>query len=355
METEEQYKGESSVDMQKPSGRNMRHSGPRQGCLFGFVTGCLVALIAPFLLIGGCSMILFSNIDTVNDSLNMTADSTTLVYGNAVNECRVLELRLNGPIMPDVQSGWLNEVNESTLLLQAIKDATDNKSIHALLIHVNTPGGSVTESDNLYHALGKFKAKDANRKIFVMVGDLMASGGYYMAMQADYIMVQPTSIIGSIGVIMPGVNLFDLATKLGIRDASITSGESKDILNPLKPVNPEHVAMLKGVLTHMYDRFVMLVAKGRHLPETTVRELADGRIFHAEDAKNLKLVDGIGYPEDLYKHVEVMMEKPVYIYSKDVDTSLRKLLSTLPNATANAVKRSLIEQETSSMQYRLQY
>ncbi len=153
-------------------------------------------------------------------------------------------------------------------------------------------------SDELHDAICRFRDSDTNRFVFVHMGDMCCSGGYYVAAPATRIMARPTTITGSIGVIMSGVNASELAKKIGLAPVTIASGDNKSLLNPLEPVNPEHVKILEKPVKQMYERFVGIVAKGRGLEPEKVREIADGRILSADDALECGLVDAIGHYDD---------------------------------------------------------
>src|SRR5262249_20873744 len=125
-----------------------------------------------------------------------------------------------------------------------------------------------------------------------------ASGGYYLAMGCDQVYAHPTTVTGSIGVIMSLYNASDLFSMMGVKSNPIKSGPNKDIGNPARPMSDEERAILQGMVNRFYDEFVQVVADGRHLPEPRVRELADGRIYSGVDAQKLGLVDQVGYLED---------------------------------------------------------
>ena len=186
----------------------------------------------------------------------------------------------------------------ATTALRKIRAATKDEDIQGLYLDIDSPGGGVTISDELHDAIRRFRESDTNRFVFVHMGDLCCSGGYYIAVPATRIMARPTTITGSIGVIMSGVNASELAKKIGLAPVTIASGENKSLLNPLEPVNPEHVKILEKPVKQMYERFVEIVAKGRGLDADKVREIADGRILSANDALECGLVDAIGHDED---------------------------------------------------------
>lgn len=315
------------------------------GCLKGVGLGCLISLVLPFVMLGGCSMLLMHGVNTAA----ISKLESPIVYGEE-GHIDVRQITINGVI--GEESSW-GVTGSSVSALEQIRDLTDDEEVKALILRVDSPGGGVTASDELYHALEVFKSKDAARKVFVLAGDLLASGAYYLAMQADYLQVQPTTMIGSIGVIMSGVNVSELAKKIGVADASIASGASKDFLNPLKPENPEQVAMMRGVIGHLHNRFVGLVAKGRHLSEEEVAKLADGRVFHAQDALNLKLVDAVGYEEDLYAEIEEVLGGDITVTAEESPEEMwAHFFSSLSQGTRRVVREALFEVPTGRAEYR---
>ena len=214
---------------------------------------------------------------------------------------QVLRIDIHGVIdnspRPAFALGAERDTSAATAL-RKIRAATKDEDIQGLYLDIDSPGGGVTISDELHDAICRFRESDTNRFVFVHMGDLCCSGGYYIAAPAARIMARPTTITGSIGVIMSGVNASELAKKIGLAPVTIASGENKSLLNPLEPVNPEHVKILEKPVKQMYERFVEIVAKGRGLDADKVREIADGRILSANDALECGLVDAIGHDED---------------------------------------------------------
>ena len=163
---------------------------------------------------------------------------------------------------------------------------------------MDTPGGEVTLSDIIADAVQRFKKAQEDRFVLVEMGSLCCSGGYYIAAGADYIIAHPTTITGSIGVLLSTINAAELAKKIGIESVVIATGTNKAMLDPLKPVDQEHVKIFKKAVDADYERFLSIVSKGRKVPVDKLRPIADGRILSAEEAKELKLIDAIGYSED---------------------------------------------------------
>lgn len=220
---------------------------------------------------------------------------------------KVLRIRLSGPITESGEvRGFFSaeEGNSASAALKRIRVAGNDRSIAGILLEVNSPGGGVTVSDVLHDALMRYKKSGTNRFVVVYMGDMCCSGGYYVAAAADRIYAHPTTMTGSIGVIMNGFNVSELAKKIGVSDVTIASGANKDLLNPLKAVNPEHVELLRKPVEEMYGRFVKLVAEGRNMPVEKVRRLADGRVFSAGEALKNGLVDGVFHEEEMFKAIE---------------------------------------------------
>ena len=183
---------------------------------------------------------------------------------------------------------------------EELRKAEEDESVKALIVRINSPGGTITASDLIYREIDTFKTR---RKIPVIAVtmDVAASGGYYAALAADTIVALPTSVTGSIGVIMLTVNARGLMEKIGVAPLAIKSGEMKDAGSPFRPLTAEERAVFQSVIDQMYGRFVTLIARSRKIPEDRVRAFADGRIYTAEQAKALGLVDEIGYMDDVVK------------------------------------------------------
>ncbi len=177
--------------------------------------------------------------------------------------------------------------------LRMLDRALEDEQVAGVLLHLDTPGGSVTDADLLHERIKRLR--ENGKAVLVHMGDLCASGGYYAAVAANEVWALPTTITGSIGVIIQSLNVHQLLERYGVEDVSITSGANKALLSPTRPMSAEHRRLLQEVVDHLYGRFVDLVAAGRGLELDTVEQLADGRIFTAEQALEAKLVDGIGY------------------------------------------------------------
>lgn len=201
---------------------------------------------------------------------------------------------------------------------QHLDQATHDSHVKAILLEIDSPGGGITASDVIYNQIMKFKA-DTKKNVVVYMQDIAASGGYYISSSADAIVAHPTTITGSIGVIMPLINVADLINRYGVRDNSIVSGEMKDIGSPLKQMTPEETAILKDIIHEMYMQFVTVVSTGRRMDIETVKKIADGRIYTGKQAVEKGLVDELGYIEDairLTKKLSGLTEATIVRYEQ---------------------------------------
>ncbi len=221
--------------------------------------------------------------------------------------------------------------------LGQIRTAMNDPEVKAILLEVDSPGGAVTPSDEIYTALRQFKSVDEERIVMVFIRSLGASGAYYAAMAGDYIIAEPTAIIGSVGVIMQTLNMKGLGDKLGLSSVTIASGTNKDMLNPFKEVDPKHLAMLQELVDGMQDRFAMIVQESRGFEN---RDLLDGRVFSAKQALEHNFIDGIGYWQEAVDRIEILLGvEEVYLvrYQEDL-TFFEMLMSSkaphLPDLTA---------------------
>lgn len=214
---------------------------------------------------------------------------------------KVLLVGLDGVLTAAPGSGGLLSDPSTLVGLRDVLDrAEKDSSIRAILLRIDSPGGSVAASDLIHHELATFKKK-TDRKIVAVCMGMAASGGYYSAMAADTIYVHPTSIVGSIGVIGMFPNLAGLTGKIGVDVRVVKSGEFKDMGSMWRPFSDPDRAILQAMIDSMYEGFVKVVCEGRpKLDEATVRRLADGRIYTAQEAVTLGLADAVGYMDDAF-------------------------------------------------------
>ena len=176
-------------------------------------------------------------------------------------------------------------------VLKAIRDV-EEREFPALLLRIDSPGGTVGDSQEIHAALLRLREKGC--RVVASFGNISASGGVYIGVAAESIVANPGTITGSIGVILRGNDLSKVFERIGIRFDTVKSGVYKDILSPDRPLSPEERALLQELIDSSYGQFVRVVAEGRSLTEETVRGFADGRVFSGEQAKTLGLVDELG-------------------------------------------------------------
>jgi len=213
---------------------------------------------------------------------------------------KVLLLDLSGVIMGGDGEPMLGVRKKPGLIArtrEALDRARQDKAVKAVVLRINSPGGGVTASDTLYHELKKFK-QETGVKIVAHIMDVGASGAYYAALAADAITAQPTSVTGSIGVIMYRVDVTGLMQKVGVQTVEIASAEKKGIGSPFKTLSPDERKIFQDFIDSLYGRFTGLVAEERKLTSDAVRKMADGRIFTSAEAKAGGLIDSVGYLED---------------------------------------------------------
>jgi len=206
-------------------------------------------------------------------------------------------ITLEGVIMSG-SSGLLSAAGAGDILRQ-LHDAAEDPDIAALVIRINSPGGTVATSQELYQEA--LKVKQSGKKLVVSMGDVAASGGYMVSCAADKIVANPGTTTGSIGVIMEFQNVEGLYDKLGLEENVIKSAPHKDIGSPTRPMTETERSIFQDMINEMYGQFVDIVAKGRNMSVDEVKKLADGRVYTGTQAKELGLVDEIGSYYDAVK------------------------------------------------------
>lgn len=190
------------------------------------------------------------------------------------------------------QVGLFSEGGGTDHLIRQLHTARDDSSVKAVVLRINSPGGTVPASQEVGEELKKLRA--AGKPVITSMADMAASGGYWLAACTDKIYANPATITGSLGVYVPYSNLEELYKKIGVRQEKIKSGPHKDILSPDRQLTEEERAIIQAMVDDMYNQFIEVIAQGRGLDPAAVRELADGRIYTGRQAKELGLVDELG-------------------------------------------------------------
>ena len=207
-------------------------------------------------------------------------------------------------------------IAQSSGIIEELQQYLDDKDVKAIILRIDSPGGGVGPSQEIYREVMKIRPK---KKVVTSMGSVAASGGYYIASASDLIVANPGTITGSIGVIMQFSNFEELLKKIGIKGVVLKSGEHKDIGSPFREMTPEEKKIMQEVLDNVHQQFIQAVADGRKLDRAKVAEIADGRIMTGEQAKNLGLVDQMGNLQDTIEITAKMVGisgKPNVIYPK---------------------------------------
>ena len=211
----------------------------------------------------------------------------------------------------------------------------EDDAIKGVIVRINSPGGSVGPSQEIYQELKKLAAK---KKVFISAGGVCASGGYYIASAGEKIYANPSTITGSIGVIMEQVVAEELLKKVGIQPNTIKSGKFKDVGSPFRKMQDDERAYFQKILDSIHEQFMNDVAEGRKMPIEQVKKLSDGRVYTGTQAKELGLVDGIGTFYDTLDNMKKdlgIKDKPVLVYGKRPFSLLKWLISS---ATETIIK-----------------
>ena len=200
--------------------------------------------------------------------------------------------------------GFGKEVSDVARIKEELEQAARDRRVKAIILRIDSPGGTVTACDIIHQEILRYKKKHT---VFVAASfmNVSASGGYYIATAADRIVAHPTTITGSIGVIVTKFNVKGLMDKLGVQEESIKSGDKKDILSPFRGSTPEERKIVQEIIDSLYQKFLSVIEQGRPgISRTELKTLADGRVFTAQQALKAKLIDDIGYLDDTVEMVK---------------------------------------------------
>jgi protease-4 len=259
----------------------------------------LLSVVLLFVIFNGCTLFKIN----VTPSLSPLKEKT--VSGEGGN--KVLLIDIKGVISNKKEVSALGvQMNVGLVdrVRETLKKAEKDDDIKALILRINTPGGTVTSSDIIYHEIKTFKERK-KIKVYAVVMDLAASGGYYVAQSADRIFAHPTSLTGSIGVIAMKMNVSGLMDKVGVDFEVVKSGDHKDFLSPFRSLTKVERRVFQETIDDMHHRFVSIIEDNRkQLNRDEIKELADGRIYTSKQALNAKLIDQIAYMDDAEKFIK---------------------------------------------------
>jgi protease-4 len=234
-------------------------------------------------------------------------------------------------------------ITQSFPVIDEIHHHLADDAVKAIILRIDSPGGGVGPSQEIYREVLKAKQK---KKMVTSMGAVAASGGYYVACASDLIVANPGTITGSIGVIMQFSNFEELLKKIGIKGVVLKSGEHKDIGSPFREMTPEEKKIMQETLDNVHQQFIRAVADGRNLDPAKVLPIADGRIMTGEQAKQLGLVDKMGNLDDAIEEAAKLVGiegRPHVLYPKKKFTLWELLMKGMVSAVIEALNEKGFE------------
>lgn len=302
---ENQFNDEAPTPRQSSGPEPPQEPKKRGGCMgwiLGIaIAGLLISLFVNFVLF----IAAFGEGKSSRFGSNyLSAGPEIVVAGDTASPHKILEIPIYGTIM-DTEDPSSSKKSMQQLIQADLAAAEKDRSVKAVLLTINSPGGGITATDSIYNDIKKFKEK-VQIPVVVYCKDMAASGGYYLAVSGDHIVAGETSLVGNIGVISNFVNFRKMFDKLGVEMNVITSktwdGKQsyKDMGSFSREMRPEERELFQKMVQQMWQRFVTVVAEGRKekLTEEEVKKLADGRIYTGTEAEQNKLIDSVGYREE---------------------------------------------------------
>jgi len=248
---------------------------------------------------------------------------------------------ISGIIMYGNQSGFKTDSADANYIVKQL-DQIEEDGAKAILLRINSPGGTASASSAIYQKLMEIRKK-GNIKIYTVMQDMAASGGYYISSASNKIYADGSTMTGSIGVIMNLSNFEGLGQKVGVTSVVIKSGKFKDIGSSMRKMTPDEKVLLQALIDDTYNQFVNAVAEGRNLDKDVVRKLGDGRIYTGHQAYNNKLVDAIGTQSDaiadIIKTLNLKDKPKIKVYTKPAFERLFEEYSTKANILTNLLER----------------
>lgn len=291
-----------------------------------------LALLA-FILLFGFSLIIKS-LEVFPDLALATEEWSEEVYYSGGMD-RIVLLELEGVIVDEATGSLLSTAAyHHRQFVKQIKHAFQDPTVKAVVLKVNSPGGGIVESDEIYHTIKEMK-EEHQKPFVVYMGTTAASGGYYVSAAADKIIAHRNTITGSIGVISSTYNISELAENWGIKEEAVTSGPYKNMLSPFKEMDEGERAIVQEIVDEMFNHFVDVVVEGRSMDREKVLSLADGRIYSGQQAKELGLVDELGFLDDALEEAAQMagIEDPTVIRYKSSWSAFNTFLAGLMKGT----------------------
>ncbi|MCR5504136.1 MAG: signal peptide peptidase SppA [Elusimicrobiaceae bacterium] len=261
-------------------------------------------------------------------------------------------IRVRGVISESSDSNAFSSKQNASSIANRIREMADKKEIKGLLLDINSPGGTVAATQDIYNALNYFRSK--KKPVVALMRDIAASGGFYIAMASDKIVAQPGTMTGSIGVIMQTTNAQELLKKIGVDMGAIKSGNNKDIGAYYKELDPEQKFLLQEMINETYQQFFEAVKQGRpNVDANLLKIYADGRVFTGAKAQALGLIDALGGEEKAKEYLsELTGIKDIKILNQK-NKMMEDFLFSFSNLAENSLSLKQIAKPTPSLAYML--
>lgn len=254
----------------------------------------VLCVLCMFFMVSGCAFVTVPLLPTAQPLKEQ------VIQGKG--SAKILIMDITGFISEKQKESMLGTVTPSMVVQvrEILQQAEKDSSIAGVLIRINSPGGTITASDIIHHEISGFKARK-KIPVHACIMSLGTSGGYYIAAATDRIIAHPTSLTGSVAVIMMSFNVEGLMGKIGVTEQIVKTGDKKDMMSPFRPATPEEKKIVQDIINQYHKRFVdiILARPGNTLNRKEMETLADGRVYTADQALAAKLVDRIGYIDDV--------------------------------------------------------
>ncbi|MGM0897301.1 MAG: signal peptide peptidase SppA [Bacillota bacterium] len=271
-----------------------------------------IALVAAALLLG-ISLVINSAFTVLQSDFVSGFDDWTGTEQTGLNEQvvesgdasnRIAVLNVDGAIQDTGEASVFAAAGYShDLFMEQLEAVKEDESVKGMVLNVNSPGGGVVESAQIHDKITEIQ-EETGKPLYVSMGSIAASGGYYISAPAEKIFVSEETLTGSIGVILQSVNYGELAERYGVDFVTIKSGPYKDILSPTREMTEEERTLLQDMLDSSYEEFVDVIEQGRDMTEAEVKEYADGRIMNGRQAVEANLADDFGFEEDVIQAMQ---------------------------------------------------
>jgi protease-4 len=276
----------------------------RLGCLsiFLFIALCASLFVNIALMIAA-----FQRVGVIREAEPIPRFREILLQrGGRTTTDKIAVITMRGVISGSVPGSVTDSMVDD--LRAGLQQAREDSRVKAIVLEIDSPGGEVTASDEIYSAVVKTRAR---KPVVVYMDSLAASGGYYVSCGGKFLMANETTITGSIGVIIQTLNYEQLFNKIGLASVVFKSGKFKDMLNGARPITPEERELVQNFIMSTYDKFLGIVAKERNLPADLLRNtIADGRILSGKEALQNKLIDGLGQLDDAFTKAKQLANAP---------------------------------------------